>query len=223
LVVIDDPDSILRCTNKVYLAELLSRRDIPSPRTIIVHRGNVDRIVSELGLPCVLKQPDGAFSTGVVKAESPQALAKKLDEMLAKSELVIAQEYLATDFDWRVGVLDRRALFACKYFMAPGHWQVIKHERGCAPYKGAAIAVPLTEVPQQVLRVAVDAANLIGDSLYGVDLKQIGDRCVVIEINDNPNVDAGDEDGAAQDGLYRAIMEVFLRRIEARGPRRNSR
>ena len=29
-----------------------------------------------------------------------------------------AQEYLATDFDWRVGVLDRRPLFACKYFMA---------------------------------------------------------------------------------------------------------
>ena len=29
LVVIDDPDSILKCTNKVYLAELLTRHDLP--------------------------------------------------------------------------------------------------------------------------------------------------------------------------------------------------
>jgi glutathione synthase/RimK-type ligase-like ATP-grasp enzyme len=33
LVVIDDPDSILKCNNKVYLAELLIRHNIPAPRT----------------------------------------------------------------------------------------------------------------------------------------------------------------------------------------------
>ena len=44
LVVIDDPDAILRCTNKIYLAELLTRHHIPIPKTLVVHPDNIDRI-----------------------------------------------------------------------------------------------------------------------------------------------------------------------------------
>ena len=51
-----------------------------------------------------------------------------LKRLLQKSDLVIIQEYIPTASDWRVGVLDRRALFVCKYFMAPDHWQVIKRD-----------------------------------------------------------------------------------------------
>ncbi|MGK7312352.1 MAG: RimK family protein, partial [Candidatus Longimicrobiales bacterium M2_2A_002] len=53
LAVIDDPDAILRCTNKVYLAELLSAHDIPMPPTVVVHRDNADSVVDTLGLPLV--------------------------------------------------------------------------------------------------------------------------------------------------------------------------
>ncbi|MDX5368557.1 MAG: hypothetical protein LPL29_04195, partial [Alphaproteobacteria bacterium] len=52
--------------------------------------------------------------------------------------------------------------------------------------------------------------------LYGVDLKQAGDRVVVIEVNDNPNVDAGIEDTVLGRQLYERIMGVFLARMEAR-------
>ena len=51
LVVVDDPNSILRCTNKVYLAEVLTRQKIPCPKTLVVHADNVDDIVPTLGLP----------------------------------------------------------------------------------------------------------------------------------------------------------------------------
>jgi glutathione synthase/RimK-type ligase-like ATP-grasp enzyme len=64
-----------------------------------------------------------------------------------------------------------------------------------------------------VTRAALKAADLIGDGLYGVDIKQIGRRCCVIEVNDNPNIDAGYEDAVLRDGLYREIMGIFLRRI----------
>ncbi|WP_225986325.1 ATP-grasp domain-containing protein, partial [Janibacter melonis] len=40
LVVIDDPVSILRCTNKVYLAELLTKAKVAIPKTMIIHRQN---------------------------------------------------------------------------------------------------------------------------------------------------------------------------------------
>ncbi|MBU1395139.1 MAG: RimK family protein [Gammaproteobacteria bacterium] len=217
LVVIDDPESILRCNNKVYLAELLTRHNIPAPRTLMVHPDNVGQIVSSLGLPCVLKQPDSSFSLGVAKVESEPELLVKVNELLQKSELIVAQEWLPTEFDWRVGILDRRPLFVCKYFMAAGHWQIVKREPGRAGYQeGPVKAVAVAEAPDEVVKIALKAANLIGDGLYGVDVKQVGNRCYVIEVNDNPNVDAGNEDGVLKDALYREIMGSFVRRIEAR-------
>ncbi len=217
LVVIDDPESILKCNNKVYLAELLTRHNIPAPRTLMVHHDNVGQIVSSLGLPCVLKQPDSSFSVGVVKVEAESELAAKVGALLQKSELIVAQEWLPTEFDWRVGILDRRPLFVCKYFMAAGHWQIVKREAGRTGYEeGPVEAVAVAEAPEDVVKIALKAANLIGDGLYGVDVKQIGNRCYVIEVNDNPNVDAGNEDSVLKDALYREIMGSFVRRIEAR-------
>ena len=37
-----------------------------------------------------------------------------------------------------------------------------------------------------------------------------------MEVNDNPNIDAGGEDGVLKDALYREIMGVFMRRIRDR-------
>jgi glutathione synthase/RimK-type ligase-like ATP-grasp enzyme len=215
LVVVDDPDSILKCTNKVYLNELLSRHRVPVPKTLMVHRDNVDQILPVLGLPCIVKQPDSAFSLGVVKIETVEALHECLDRLFTKSDLVIAQEWLPTAFDWRVGVFDRRPLYVCKYFMAKGHWQVVKRESG-RKFEGSTVALSVGEAPEIVVRTAVRAANLLGDGLYGVDLKQDGQQCYVMEVNDNPNVDAGNEDGVLKDALYREIMGVFMRRVQER-------
>lgn len=214
LVVIDDPDAILRCTNKIYLAELLTRHHIPIPKTLVVHADNVDRIVPTLGLPCILKQPDGAFSIGVAKVHTGEELISKVEELLHSSELVLAQQYLPTEFDWRIAVLDNRPLFVCKYYMAPGHWQIIRHDRS-QPSEGRTEALSIGEVPNEVIDIAVRAAGLIGDGFYGVDLKEIDGQCYIIEINDNPNVDAGNEDGVLGDALYREVMGVFCKRIEA--------
>ena len=215
LVVIDEPDSILQCNNKVYLNELLTRHHIPVPRTVMVHRDNVDAIAPTLGLPVVLKEPGGGFSTGVHKANDRAELDKLVRAMLAKSELIIAQAYTPTDFDWRVTVLDRRVLFVCQYFMAPGHWQVHKYDHD-AHSEGKTLALSIGEAPRVVVDTALRAANLIGDGLYGVDLKLAGEHCYVIEINDNPNIDAGNEDQVLKDALYREVMGVFLRRIRER-------
>ncbi len=217
LVVIDDPESILQCNNKVFLHELLTRHKLPMPRSLLVHRDNVSQIVPTVGLPCILKQPDSAFSLGVLKAETEEALIQTVARLLEKSDLVIAQEFLPTAFDWRIGILDRRPLFACRYFMAPDHWQVIKRDQDVRT-EGASTAVPLGEVPEIVMRSALDAANLIGAGLYGVDVKQVGKTCYVIEVNDNPNVDAGNEDSFMGDALYGEIMSVIKRRIQERSP-----
>ncbi len=215
LVVIDDPASIVRATNKVFLAELLERHGVAHPRTLLVSKANAGRVGETLGVPCVLKQPDSAFSLGVSRAETREELASRLDELLASSELVIAQEFVSTDFDWRIGVLDRQPLYACRYHMAKGHWQIVQRSADGRERYGKVQAVPLDEVPPHVMRAAVRAANLIGDSLYGVDVKASDTKAWVIEVNDNPNLEAGYEDTCLGPELYRRLVAVFLERIVA--------
>ncbi len=217
LVVIDDPESILKCTNKVFLAEILERHKLPTPRTLVVHRDNRKIISDELGFPVVLKQPDSSFSQGVVKAADNAELKLCLDRLLAKSDLVIAQEFLPTSFDWRVGIFDRQPVFACRYYMAKHHWQILKRDGGGSKTdEGRFDTLPVEHLPTQVLRMAIKAANLIGDGLYGVDLKQVGNKIYVIEVNDNPNIDAGIEDKYLKDELYERIMRVMFRRVESK-------
>lgn len=216
LVVMDDPQSIVRCTNKVYLAELLQRHKIATPKTLIVHKGNVHKIGEVLGFPCVLKKPDSAFSIGVVKVASAQELEEKLEDFFGESDLLVAQEFLSTSFDWRIGILDRKPLFACKYYMARGHWQIIRQDAGSQGKYGKNETLPVELAPRKAVTVALKAANLIGDGLYGVDVKESNGNFYVIEVNDNPNLDNGYEDLVLRDELYRRVMEVFLKRIEQR-------
>src|SRR5438270_1499517 len=212
--VVDDPDSVLKCGNKVYMQELLNRHRIATPKTLIVHRGNVDEIIPTLGLPCVLKLPDSGFGLDVLKIESEDSLHKTAERFFEKSELLIAQEWLPSDFDWRVGVYDRRPLFVAKYFMAPGHWKIINVVEGQQEVvEGKTQAMTIGEVPEQVINTAVRAANLIGRGLYGADLKQVEDRVYLIEVNINPNIDAGNEDQVLGPALYREVLGVFARRI----------
>ena len=216
LVVIDDPESIVRCTNKVYLAELLGRHHVPIPRTLVIHRGNCDRIANELGFPCVLKKPDSAFSLGVVKVETREELDSQLERLLDESEMIVAQEFLPTTFDWRIGIIDGRPLYACKYFMARNHWQIIKRDDSGNSDYGRFETLPVELAPRNAVRAALKAANLIGEGLYGVDVKQSGDKFYVIEVNDNPSIDSGVEDQILRNELYDRIMGVFLHRIEQR-------
>jgi glutathione synthase/RimK-type ligase-like ATP-grasp enzyme len=216
LIVMDDPDSIVKCTNKVFLAELLIRHKIPTPRTEILHRDNVEEVPVRLGLPLVLKQPDSSFSLGVVKIEDEAAYRQQVEELLEKSDLLIAQEFMRTAFDWRIGVLDQKPLYACRYFMARGHWQIYNNQRTDDDQCGDFETIPIEMAPKRVVQTAVRAANLIGNGLYGVDLKEIGGKCSVIEVNDNPSIDAGVEDKMLREYLYDRIMEVFERRLDAR-------
>jgi len=214
--VIDDPASILRCTNKVYLAELLAANGVATPRTVIVGRRRLKTLEAALSYPMVLKIPDGSFSRGVVKVGDRAALEREGRRLLEESDLILAQEYVYTPFDWRVGVLDGRPLYVCKYLMARGHWQIYDHAAVGGTRTGRWETLAVEAAPPEVVRTAVGAARLMGRGLYGVDLKESPRGPLVIEVNDNPSIDAGVEDQVAKGDLYRAVMEHFVRLLEAR-------
>jgi glutathione synthase/RimK-type ligase-like ATP-grasp enzyme len=216
LAVIDDPTSIVRCTNKVYLAELLAAHGVPTPKTVVLDRRHLKAVGSQLGFPLVLKVPDGSFSRGVYKVQDEAELQARASELLDDSDLILAQEFVPTQFDWRVGVLNREPLYVCQYFMPKKHWQIVKHEADGRIEEGTFKTHAIERAPREVTELGCRAAALIGDGLYGVDIKQANGGLVVIEVNDNPNLDVGVEDAVLKDELYRRLLTDLVRRIEAR-------
>lgn len=215
IAVVDYPDAILKCCNKVYMAEALQNANIPTPKTLIVHKDNKDEVLGVTGLPCVLKSPDSTFSFGVKKANSKEEYQELVNSMLKKSDLIIAQQYTPSTYDWRIGILDDVPIFACRYYMAKDHWQIYNwNATKKDDQDGNADCLPIEEVPKKILSVALRSAKLMGKGLYGIDVKEVNGKPLVIEINDNPNIDFGVEDAYYGDEVYIAIISAFKKRLE---------
>jgi len=213
--VIDDPISMIRCTNKVFLMELLGSNQVPTPPTVILQdSGDLAKATDELGLPMVVKIPDGSFSRGVHKVNTPEELRRIADELFEETDLVLAQKFLPTEFDWRVGVLAGEPLFVCQYRMARGHWQVVKYRADGSSHEGGFRAFEIEHAPPEVIDIAVRAARPIGDGFYGVDLKQTDRGIVVMEVNDNPNLEHGIEDQVGKDEIWTKLLKWFIERFE---------
>ena len=219
MAVIDDPLSIIRCTNKVYLKELFEKEKIPAPLSMLLFKSNInsyEEITEQLGSPFILKIPDGSFSIGMKKVNNEIELDEALKVLFDKSSILLAQEFTPTDFDWRIGILNGEPLYACKYYMAKGHWQIYCHYASGRSRCGLVETIPIYQVPRKVLDTALRAASFIGKGLYGVDLKMVNDRAVVIEINDNPSIDHGLEDAILGDELYYRLLNNFWRMLDVK-------
>ena len=88
MAVIDDPVSIIRCTNKVYLKELFEREKIPAPTSTLIFRSNnntFENIAAQVGTPFILKIPDGSYSIGMHKISNEEELKSALDIMYLRA------------------------------------------------------------------------------------------------------------------------------------------
>jgi len=220
IVVLDDPDSIMQCTNKIYQNELFVMNHIPVLHSEIVCIENLEKIAEKLTYPFVLKIPDSCSSLGVFKIDDVSEFFITALNLLKNSRFLLAQEFYKTPFDWRIGILNREPMFACKYFMSKNGWQIIDYshpEEDSISKCGHTENIPVKDVPVFVIETALKASALIGNGLYGVDLKEKDDSCVVIEINDCMNIDMPFEITEDDDTVLIRIFEVFKNRIiEAR-------
>ena len=196
---------------------------VRTPKSVIIGKDNEFNPSREgFSFPVILKKPDSAFSIGVHKASDEESFHEISGRLFESSELIMLQEYIKSDFDWRVGVLGNEVIFACKYYMAENHWQIYNWEdAGKDSFSGGFETLDPTKIPEIVTRTALKATSFIGDGLYGVDLKEKDGLVYVIEVNDNPSIEYGIEDKFAGTGLYhRIIMNMFERIENSRNIRR---
>jgi len=217
LIVIDDSESIIACTNKIYQNELFKINKIPTLKTEIVCKQNLLKIYENISYPCIIKIPDSCCSLGVFKINNKAEFLEKSIELLKDYTLILTQEFYKTEFDWRIGVLDNKVLFACKYWMSRNGWQIIDHSdpnddriSKC----GQTENIEIQDVPEYIIETALVLSSLIGNGLYGVDLKEKDSSCVVIEINDCIDIDIPYEIKENDDSVLIEIFKTLKERLE---------
>ena len=217
LVVIDDSESIRQCTNKIYQNELFKINNIPVLESKIICNDNLVDIAVTLNYPCVVKIPDSCCSMGVFKMESRSEFIERCYDLLLDYKFLLVQEFYKTDFDWRIGILNGKPLFACKYWMSRNGWQIIDHSdpnddriSKC----GRTEIVDIKQVPDYIIKTALKSSALIGNGLYGVDLKEKNQGCIVVEINDCLDIDIPYEIKAADNFILLEIFNEFKNRLE---------
>ena len=212
--VIDDPQSIRVCCDKVNMYRHLMRADVPIPETRIVDRSDINlkkaqELIADLGAPVVVKAPNSSFSMHVERAWTAQEIVSTAKRFLRRADRIVAQRFLESPFDWRVGLLGGEPLYVCQYTIPKRRWKIVTYTSEGKTVYGPVKGIPLKDAPPKLLEIAIKAGNAIGAGLYGVDLKQVGDRYVVIEVNDNPTINAGEEDQLNGD-LYERLIRYLL-------------
>ncbi len=210
LRVIDEPDSILVCCDKVNMYQHLMRADIPMPDTCFlmdeeVTEEQAHEMFEEFGTPLVLKAPNSSFSAYVEKVHDPASFVKVGKRFLRRADRLVVQQYLPSSFDWRVNILDGKVLTVVKYVMAKGAWRIHDKDDAGRPNICEVFGVERNQVNPALIDIALKAGAAIGRSLYGVDVKEFDDGFMVIEVNDNPNIDAGEEDKGNPE-VYRNVI-----------------
>jgi glutathione synthase/RimK-type ligase-like ATP-grasp enzyme len=210
--VIDDPASIRICSDKVNMYSHLMRKDISIPKTVFLSKNDlseerVARLFEELGTPIIVKEPSTSFSLRVEKVNDISGFFQVARRFIRLSDWIVAQQYIESKYDWRVGVLGGKLLYACKYTIPSVTFKIQASVNGHIVYCGVE-SVPEKAIPPQVVRLGIDAGNAIGNGLYGVDIKNNNGDAYVIEVNDNPSLESG-EDGHYPD-VYAKIVDCLF-------------
>jgi glutathione synthase/RimK-type ligase-like ATP-grasp enzyme len=214
LRVIDDPESITICANKVHQYELFDKYDVPRIPTMFLnreelHHKKITDIFEFLGKPVVIKAPYTSFSRYVEKAACETSFREVAKRFFKKSDVLTVQKFTPTAFDWRVGVLNNDVLYVCKYMIPKGRWKHGAKLRGKPTFTwGRTVAIKKQNIPGRLRDVALKACSVVGKGLYGVDIKEVDGDYVVVEVNDNPSIYAGYEDLRDKD-LYAKIISYL--------------
>jgi len=207
---LDDIRSISIGSNKIRQAELFIQNGVTIPITKKCDAYSYHQL--DFKFPCIIKNPFSCFSGGVYKANDRQEYLKICARESLYSHLLI-QEYIETEFDWRIIILDEKPIAALKYYMVKDDFRILVQEENgyrCGDFE----CVTLKKVPPMVIDQALKSSRCVGHGLYGVDLKEKDGIVYVIEVNDNPDIDAGIEDCLEGDKIYSSILDWFLDRCE---------
>ncbi len=181
VVVVNSSDAIMAARDKLLAHQLLAAARVPFPRTVLARQpSDVAKMVRLVGgPPVILKLLSGTHGKGVMLAKDVDEIQASLETVWALNQTLLIQEYVDHDpgSDIRVLVLGGRVLGAMKRSAKLGRFRANVHQ-------GAQVeAYPLSD---ELEWMALQAAEVMGLEVAGVDLVEGRDGFAVIEVNSAP-------------------------------------
>lgn len=165
--VVNTPDSIFTCASKVLTSTLLVTNGIPTPLTFFTSsREKASGFIARMG-KVVTKPVYGFDGNGISLVNSPDQLGPPPYYL---------QEYVPNDRDFRVFVLDGRAVGAIARISDTLAHNI--HQGGTGRPVG---------IDPRMQELAGAAAEAVGVDYGGVDLLPCGNDYCVLEVNGTPN------------------------------------
>ena len=195
--VIDDPRSIQICSDKINMYSQLIKNNVSIPQTIFLSKkdlnsNRISELFDQLGTPLILKEPSTSFSIRVEKVHNATEFFQIAKRFIKLSDWIVVQQYIESKYDWRIGTLNGKLLYACKYIIPTDTFKIQAQVNGHLVYCGVE-SIKFKNIPPNVIQLGLDAGNAIGNGLYGVDIKNDNGQAYVIEVNDNPSIESGEQ------------------------------
>ena len=183
--VMNHPDAINTCTDKIAQALLWQRHGIPAPRfRLAFTKDEIPAAVAAFdGGMVVVKRPSGSWGNGMARfcSSNTECLETLLSMRPADdggAKPLLFQEYVEKgDHDFRVVIVGHEPVLA---------YRRISEDWKCNCHLGARIKrEPISDDIAAITRRVVEA---VGPGIYGLDLmrEQRSGRLLVIELNQNP-------------------------------------
>ena len=208
--IVNNSQPIARSRDKLRCFQLLTSKDINMPRTVVAREPHQIGAALEAvgGPPVILKLIQGTQGIGVILAETEQAVQSVLDTLWSLGQTILIQEFVAESEgrDIRALVLGNRVVTAMRRQARFGEFRSNIHRGG-----GGTVV----ELDEDYKRAAVQASQVMGLQLSGVDLLESHEGPKVMEINSSPGFEALEQ--ATRMDIAGIIMNYAVRYARRKG------
>jgi len=177
--------ALIRSRDKLRSLQILSKSGVGIPKSVFARHPKSDDVkimIAEAGgTPVILKLLEGTHGTGVIKADSVSSAKSAVEAFSGIKKDIIVQEFIeeAKGKDIRAFVVDGEVVGAMERSGQGDEFRSNLHKGG--------IAKPI-ELTQKEKSVAIEAANLHGLTVAGVDMLMSARGPLIIEVNSSPGL-----------------------------------
>jgi|TARA_Y100000034_G_C6872919_1_gene398795 ribosomal protein S6--L-glutamate ligase len=210
LCLVNDRECVETCSDKYRTYVRLSDFGITQPKTILIpNQYNIEKAIDTLDkkYPIILKTLKGSKGVGVMYIESERSLAAVIQLLYQQDEYadLLIQEYIKTDYDVRVMVLDGKVLGAMRRDVATGDFRS-NFSRGGKPSK-----FKLTDLEEEQTILAAKAVNGLWtavDFIPSKDRKKLPPY--ILEVNYSPGTEGIEE--TLKKNIVKEVLQHFRKR-----------
>ncbi|MCP5207119.1 MAG: 30S ribosomal protein S6--L-glutamate ligase [Hahellaceae bacterium] len=202
--------AITRSRDKLRAHQLLARKNIGQPITSYAHSANAtnDLIDSVGGAPLIVKMMESTHGDGVVLAETRKAAESLINAFRGLDADFLVQEFVkeANGSDIRCFVIGDKVVAAMQRTAQEGEYRSNLHRGGTAK---------VIKLRPEERRLAVQAAQVMGLDVAGVDIIRSSHGPLVLEVNSSPGLE-GIEKATGKD-IAGAIID-YIEKDMLKGP-----